>query len=316
MSASWGASMQAALVATLAHPEWWAMALAAFLVRGGILVVILPLVSLPTPASLITTFAPPIEALILGSPSIEGLAFGALGVSFVLAALALSAMAGSWFELVLVREAATDDELDLGWAPRRVSAVAALGLRLAAHLPTLLALAYAFARLAFALRDELLSPGDPSVALAARVLLRAPDAVAFVVVAWLVGETVGSFAARRHATGAGIRVALLGSVRPVFDRRGLLTLVLTTAVLIGFAIPFSMAVGQASEHLIGALSEGVSLVQTGAGLLLLVSTWVLGLALLAAALAWRATAWTVLVPPPASSDAEAFPVPAREAASG
>ena len=316
MSAGWGASMQAALVVTLAHPEWWAMALAAFLVRGGILVVILPLVSLPTPASLITTFAPPVEALILGSPSVGGIVVGTLGVSVVLAAFALLSMAGSWFELALVREAATDDELDLGWVPRRVSAAAALGLRLAAHLPTLVALAYAFARLAIATRDELLSPGDPSVALVARVLLRAPDAVAFVVVAWLVGETVGALAARSHAAGAGVRAALLGSVRRVFDRRGLPTLLLTNAVLLGFAIPFGLAVGRSWEHIIRALNQDFSPVQIGAGLVLLVSTWVLGLALLGAALAWRATAWTVLVASALPGGPEAAPAPAQEGAPG
>jgi hypothetical protein len=316
VSASWVASMQAALVATLANPEWWAMALAAFLVRGGILVVILPLVSLPTPASLVTIFAPPLEALILGSPTVEGIALGALGISLVLAALALLALAGSWLELVLVREAATDDELDLGWVPRRVSAVTALGLRLAAHLPTLFALAYAFARLAVATRDELLEPGDPSVAMTARVLLRAPDALALVLVAWLVGETVGALAARRRAAGAGSGAALSGAVRRSFDRRGLPTLLLTTAVLLGFAIPFALAVGRAWEHLIGALSQNVSFVQMGAGLLLLVSTWVLGLALLGAALAWRATAWTVLASPSDSSDPEAAPTTAREGAPG
>jgi hypothetical protein len=306
--------MRGALVATLAHPEWWALALAAFLVRGGILVVFLPLISLPTPASLITTFAPPLEALVLGSPSVQGIAVGVLGVSLVLAALALLALAGSWLELALVREAASDDELDLGWTPRGVSAVAALGLRLAAHLPTVVALAYGFARLAFATRDELLSPGDPSVALAARVLLRAPDAVAFVIVAWLVGEAVGGLAARRGAAGAGIGDALLGSVRRVFDRRGLPTLLVTSAVLLVFAIPFAIAVGRAWGHVIGALGQGVGPIQTGAALLLLVSTWVLGLALLGAVLAWRATAWTVLASPSHSGDPESIPAPAAEGA--
>lgn len=308
--------MQAALVVTLTHPEWWAMALAAFLVRGGILIVILPLISLPTPASLITTFAAPLEALILGSPSVEGVVVGTLAVSSVLAALALLGMAGSWFELALVREAATDDELDLGWVPRHVSPGAALGLRLVAHLPTLVMLAYALARLAFATRDELLSPGDPSVALTARVLLRAPDAVAFVVVAWLAGETVGGLAARRRAAGAGIRASLVGAVRQAFDRRGLPTLLLTTAVLVALVIPFAIAVSRAWENVIGALSQDLAPFQTGAGLVLLVSSWVLGLALLAAALAWRATAWTVLASPALPSDAEAAPEPAPEGASG
>ena len=43
--------MWGALVASLSHPAWWAMALAAFLVRGGILLILLPIVSLPTTAT-------------------------------------------------------------------------------------------------------------------------------------------------------------------------------------------------------------------------------------------------------------------------
>lgn len=316
MSASWGTSMRAALVATLAHPEWWALALAAFLVRGGFLVVVLPLVSLPTSASLVTMLAPPLEALILGRPSIEGAVLGTLGASLALGALALLALTGSWLELALVRETAADEELELGWVSRPVSALAAVSLRLAAHLPTLVALVYAGVRLVIATRDELLSPGEPSVGLIARVLLRAPDAVALAVVAWLLGETVGALAARRRAGGEPAREALLRSVRQVLGRKGMLTFVLTSTVLLGFAVPFALAVGRAWEHLGSALGQGDAPLQMGAALLLLVSTWILGLALLGAALAWRATAWTVLVAPARPSSAEAVPAPAPEGATG
>ena len=316
MSASLGSSMQAALVAVLAHPEWWAIALAAFLVRGGLLLVVLPLVSLPTSASLTTLLAPPLEALILGRPSLDGVVLGTLAVSLVLGALFLAALAGSWFDLTLVREAAADDELDLGWEPRRLSAVAALGVRLAAHLPTLIALGYAGARLAIATRDELLAPGDPAVAMVARVVLRAPDALAIVAVAWLLGETVGALAARRRMAGAPVREALSRSFRQVLERRGLATLVLTTAVLLGLAVPFMLSVGRAWEHVVSSLGHSLEPTQVAAALLLLVSTWILGLALLGAALAWRATAWTVLVPPPRRSAEEAVAAPSHEAASG
>lgn len=316
MSASWGASMQAALVATLAHPEWWAMALAGFLVRGGLLVVVLPLVSLPTSASLTTMLAPPLEALILGRPSLEAVVLGTLGVTLALGALFLVGLAGSWLDLALVREAAADDELDLGWVPRRTSAAAALRLRLAAHLPTLLALGYGIARLAMATRDELLAPGDPAIAMAARVALRALDALAVVAVAWLLGETVGALAARRQAAGEPVREALIRSVRRVLDRRGLPTLLLTTAALLAMTVPFILAVGRAWEHVRSSLGHGLEPLQVAAALLLLVSTWVLGLALLGAALAWRATAWTVLASPPRPSDAEAVATPAPEGVPG
>ena len=44
-----GAALTGALLVTLATPATWPLALAAFLIRGGILLVTLPIVVLPTP---------------------------------------------------------------------------------------------------------------------------------------------------------------------------------------------------------------------------------------------------------------------------
>ncbi|MEO5704913.1 MAG: hypothetical protein ABIR64_08005, partial [Candidatus Limnocylindrales bacterium] len=133
MRVSWPGSMQSALVATLARPEWWAMALAAFLVRGGFLVIVLPIVSLPTAAAIVTTFSPAVETVILGKPSLEGAVVGSLVLMLVLAALAAAGLAGSWLDLALVREAAEDEDIDRGWRPAHRSAVQALSIRLTAH---------------------------------------------------------------------------------------------------------------------------------------------------------------------------------------
>ena len=58
-----------------------------------------------------------------------------------------------------------------------------------------------------------------------------------------------------------------------------------------------LAAGRAWEHLRGYLLDGADVVQLGAALVLLVATWVLGLAILGAGLAWRGTAWTAEVAP-------------------
>jgi len=58
-----------------------------------------------------------------------------------------------------------------------------------------------------------------------------------------------------------------------------------------------LAAGRAWEHLRGYLLDGADTVQLWAALTLLVATWVLGLAVLGAGLAWRATAWTAEVTP-------------------
>ncbi len=297
MSRSWAASMQVAVLATLGRPEWWAMALAGFLIRGGFLVVLLPVVALPSAAAAATSLAPIVESLVIGGQSVAGVVIGMLVVVVVLAGLAVAGLAGAWLDLALVREAAEDEDVELGWAPVRTSPRQALAIRLAAHLPTILALGYAFVRLVTVTYDELLAPGDAATPVAGRVLARVPDAILVVVIAWLVGETVGTLAARRAARGMPLLSALGASVRQLASRRGLATLGLTSIVLVGLAIPFLVAVGRAWEHLRAYLLGGVGAVALGAALVLLVATWILGLAVLGAGLAWRASAWTVEVPP-------------------
>lgn len=287
--------MGSAVAATLTTPEWWAMALAAFLIRGGILLVLAPIVALPTPAGLITELSPWFEALLLGTPSLEGALVGALTLTTVLVLLGWAGLAGSWLDVALVRDAAASDELDLGWEPARLSSTRAFVLRLTAHVPTLLAIGYALVRVVFVSYEQFTSPQDPGVPIVDRVIGRVPDAVALVGVTWLLGEVVGGLAARRVAAGLGTRAAFIGSLRQVFAPRGLATFAATTAVLLATAIPFGLAAERAWEHVRSYLLFGVDPVQLTSAIVVLVATWVLGLAIVGAALAWRATAWTAEV---------------------
>ena len=307
--------MQSALVATVGHPHWWLLALAAFLVRGGFVLILVPIVSLPSAAGFATAVAPFVGGLIIGGPSIGGVLVGLVAGLVAIALLAAAGIAGSWLDLALVREAAEDEDVDPGWAPIHDSARLAFGIRLAAHVPTLVALAYGSVRFVVATYEEALSPGDPTLPMAARVVQRAPDAVLVVVAAWLVGEIVGSLAARRAAAGAPIPVALEASARQLLTRRGLATFALTSAVLVALAVPFLLAVGRAWEHLRAYLLDGVDPVHLAAALILLVATWVLGLAILGAGLAWRGLAWTAEVEPPPGLARSPLAAPASEATS-
>jgi hypothetical protein len=284
--------MQSALAATLTTPEWWAMALAAFLVRGGILLVLVPIVALPTPAGLITDLSPGIQAMFLGTPTVAGALLGATTLTTVILLLGWAGLAGSWLDVALLRDAAVSDELELGWEPGRLSSTRAFALRLAAHIPTLLAIGYATIRVALVSYAQLTSPDDPGVPIVDRVLGRVPDAITLVAITWLIGEVVGGLAARRVAAGMGTRAALLGSVRQLVSPRGLATFVVTTAVLLATAIPFGLAAERAWEHVRSYLLFGVDPIQLTSAVIVLVATWVLGLSVVGAALAWRATAWT------------------------
>ena len=65
------------------------------------------------------------------------------------------------------------------------------------------------------------------------------------------------------------------------------------AALLGAAVLLVGVVGRASEHLRVYLFDRAGDAALAAALLQLVSAWILCLAVLAIALAWRATAWTV-----------------------
>jgi hypothetical protein len=294
--ASWPGSLQSALAATLTTPEGWAMALAAFLVRGGILLVILPIVALPTPAGFITAVSPTIEQLLLGTPSLAGSILAAAALTSVVVVLGWAGLAGAWIDDALVREAAASDELDLAWEPTTtISSWRAFGLRLAAHIPTLLALGYAIVRVVLVGYAQFTAPDDPGVPVVDRVIARVPDALGVVVIAWLFGEVVGALAARRAAAGLSNGGALLGSVRQLFRPRGIATFVATSALLVVTTVPFALAAERAWEHVRSYLLFGADAVQLTAAIVVLVATWVLGLTIVGAALAWRATAWTAEV---------------------
>jgi hypothetical protein len=285
--------MRSSLAATLGRPEWWVMALAAFLIRGGIVVVVLPLVSLPTVAQVSTLLAPAVETVVLGGQTLAGALVGGLALAAALVALGLCGLAGAWFDLALAREAADDEDMELPVQRVSISTGEAFRIRLLAHLPTALALAYATYRLVSLAYDELTSPGDATVSVVTRVFDRAPDAVAVVVLAWLAGETVGALAVRHAAAGAPLLRALAQSVRQLVRPRGLATFVATSAVLVGIGAPFLLALGRTWEHVRTYVLDQVDIVPLAAALVLLVGTWILGLSVLGAGLAWRASAWTL-----------------------
>jgi hypothetical protein len=140
--------------------------------------------------------------------------------------------------------------------------------------------------------------------------------VFFVIVAWLLGETVGGLAARHQAAGEPLGRAIRRSFRQLDEPPAIATFIVTTAVPLVVVVPFLLATGAAWEHLRASLLDGADAIQLVSGLLLLVATWVLGLALLGAALAWRATSWTLLVDTGRPGEPDPGSVPATKAAAG
>lgn len=290
---SWRSAMADAAFATLAHPEAWPVALAGFLARGGILVLLVPIFVVPTTPQLAILVAPALTPLVFGQPSAAlDLLIAGLVVAAVVAILA-GCLVGAWADLVLVRFA-TAEEAGGGAEPTSGSG-RALAARLVAHLPLATALAWGAMRVVDAGYRELVTPDDVTIPLIVRVLRDVPDAVALIVLAWLAGETIGGLAARRLAEpGASVGGALAWSVRRLVARpvTSGLTLVVANAAVLLVAAPCLVASAIAWHALGAVLASNAPLEMVLLAVGLLVVLWLSALVLVSVTTTYRAFAWT------------------------
>ena len=197
---SLGAILLSSLLATLAHPVAWPVALAGFLVRGGLVVFLLPIVALPSPVGLSDRLAPTLSSLVLGGATVQlAILFGAICALTVALVLLLAWFAAAT-EAALIRYAPAWDELDPARpiaTRRRGESGRILTARLIAHVPFALALGWGGIRVVDATYRELSRPVDVTTPIALRVLGSVPEVIVVVIVTWVIGQIVGAVASRR-----------------------------------------------------------------------------------------------------------------------
>jgi hypothetical protein len=302
---SWRGSLLAALLATLVQPRWWALALAGFLVRGGFVVVLLPIVVPPTVAGVSTMLAPTIVGdVVTGASTVPVAVLFAAVVGGLFAAIAIGGSIGSWFEAELVAEAAADDELGIAARARQPRPAGLGAARLNAHLLTAIVFVASAARIVAVIYAEATSPGSPTTPFVVRVVTQAGPALLTIVVTWLLAEAAGGLALRTllladapaagdappptalRATWRGVR----GLVRPA----SLATLVVANLALVVLAAPGALAASRAWAQLRLLLIDGADAGGLAIGVFLFVAVVIGWLTLLAVGLAWRATLWTAV----------------------
>ena len=297
-----GATLVASLLATLSRPATWPLALASFLLRGGFVLVVAPIVVLPSAVGVGNVLTPLLSTFVFHglTPSIATIvaAVAAGALVWVVGGGLLAAAA----ESELVRRVAADQEaggygeLAAGIDVAAHPAWRVLTVRLIASLPLLLALSWGAIRIVTVAYRELTVPSDVAVPLVARVVGGATDAVAIVVGAWLVSETVGGIAARR--------VILSGERVPVAMRAAVLRFLRAparcTALAIVPLVPVALALGVAGlaasvawNALRAALSFNGGFLVVLALVAVLVALFSGGLALIGVASAWRGAVWTI-----------------------
>jgi hypothetical protein len=287
-----GATLAASLVVVLARPVTWPQALLGFLVRGGWLVVVAPIVVLPTAVGLGNVVAPWLEDVAFGRRSGELIAVVAIAGSVVVGWLAVGGLVAASAEIETIRMVTgRDDPSDRG---RLGLAARVLTARLAAYLPFGVAATAGIARLVSVAYRELTLPSQTAVPAVLRVLLGAPEAVIVIAVAWLLGETIGALATRRIVlSGEGVGAALRQSLA---DPRGLARALaleaITTAVLIVVLAATGLATASAWDALASELSLGSQPIVIGMLTALFVGLFAGALVLIGVTTAWRCAVWT------------------------
>ena len=294
-----GAILVSSLLATLAHPVSWPVALAGFLVRGGIVVFLVPIVVLPSAVGLSDLFAPAISEIALSGMSPQILVAIAAGSALAFAVGLLAAWFAAAMEGALVRDAPVWDELDPGRImapPRRGEAARILGVRLVAHLPLAVALAWSATRIVDATYRELSRPNEVTTPVALRVLGSLPEVIALLAVTWVLGQIVGAVAARRVvisgvSVAGGLRNALAECLRRPLQQ--LLLFFVPALALVAVVVPTAAATASTWGRVQVAIAESAGPLEGIVTVCVFVGLWLGGLVLVAMVCAWRAAAWTL-----------------------
>lgn len=278
-----------AILVVLEDPRTWLLALAGFLARGGIVLLVLPVIVLPTATGIGNAIGPDLAALVFGGPSPRLIA-GAIVAAVVFTGWLLGGgLAAAETELELVAIAWRSEERVADTREPAATAGRLLLARLLCHLPLLLVAGLGIVRLVAATYAELIRPGDLAVPVAIRVIQAVPEVLLSLLLAWLAGEAVGAVAARRLAAGGGsILRAVAWSARRVVTSPAtlgafLVPLVVSAALLLPALIAASVT-WRSAQRILRSVDDPLLV---AAGVALFVAVW--GAALLMSGLtaAWR-----------------------------
>jgi hypothetical protein len=286
-------TLATALRIALSHPTLWVLGLGTFLLRGGIVLVLLPILVVPTPVGIGNLVAPSLMVISLGAiPMGFVLASIGIGVGVVLW-LGLAGWLAAMLEAAAIRMVAGRGADDV---PPRREGGRILACRLICLLPLAVALALGSVRIVFVTYQELTLPSDSATPVAIRVLRDAPDVPIAILLTWMAAEIVAAVAARRIVLGdERVRTALRSAVGSI-ARRPLPALAhfwLPTIVLTSIVLAAALASSAAWTAVRTALEAGQDPIGALIATVALVATWLGGLALIGLASAWRAAVWTV-----------------------
>ena len=306
-SAGWARAMAGASMVALSRPRLWVFALLAFLARGGLVALVVPMLVLPTFVGISNTVGP--TSVTAAGPTPRLVAMVAAWVGITLAAIVAGTIAAAAAEVALHRatvsppgEGSAVRDASHAFAatlrPMRGTVRRVASVRLVLLVPVAVALAAAVPAWVQVGYQELVLPSNLAVPLPVRVIAGAPIGGVLVIVAWLATEVLGGVASRRIVLdGSSTAGSLWHAVVDV--ARAPASAVLTSALAIGGSllvlVPVVVTVGAAWDHAREALVDGWDPVGLLVATFVLVAAWGVCLAVAGIAAAWRAALWTAEV---------------------
>ncbi|HET7027150.1 MAG TPA: hypothetical protein VFI28_05625 [Candidatus Limnocylindrales bacterium] len=278
----------------LARADLWPVALAGFLVRGGVVLFILPIVVVPSPLDVANLFGPIVTAAALGGPNPALVQLAIVAVVVAVVVIVTAFLLGALADVAVTT--ATADALGRPAPPeRRGVTIRAFAVRLLALVPFALVLGGSIPAIVDAVYRELISPTDLVTPLVVRVVLDVPALIGAVIVTWLLGEAIGGLATRLVVRdGRSVRGALAGALA-LAARRPIATLVAFAVgdlVLVALVAPALAASGLVWRAVAFDLRLASDPLPVLLATLALVALWLGGLVLAAFAATLRALLWT------------------------
>jgi hypothetical protein len=313
---SWGSGVSLALRRVIVRPSLWLWGAVGFLARGGVAVLALPIITIPSPVILSILLGDQFDATGLAITGEVALWATALALALVLIGVLLAAYADATAFGQQVAQPQTGAFGADGQAPAvhrggsgGIVLVLAV-LQVLALLPILAAaLVLAGPVYDIALQERAL-PSSATTPLAIRVLLGARDPLALLLVALVLADVVYATSSRAvlawHAGvtsapgGTAASIALRGALRPLSrPARTIATALVSWAVTLLVVAPVVWAIVVAWQGVRktllspAALTDPQQLPSTLAAIVIFAAIWVAGLVLAGFASAVRAALWSV-----------------------
>ena len=299
-ASGWGSAVVRGVDLLLGRPALWPIALAGFLARGGFVLLLVPILPIPTAVGLANSLGPTVVTA-AGLPPGTVVMLVVVGIATI-AWFLIGGIVGALADIVLVEAssdggaAAASRQPGVGKERTGTARLVArlVGIRIVALIPLAIAMVVTARPIFDALYRQLTAPSQVAEPLVARIVADAAGPFAVVAAGWFIGELLGGIAVRLAILAdLSLGRAVIGSLGLVM-RRPLTTL--ATAVLASAGIllalgPSLIASGVAWSRLHGLVAGGTDLTFALVSVII-VATWLATLVFASVGSAWRGLLWS------------------------